>query len=80
MKKKITPVVDIQQGLEYEHKPGIKNRFLKMLRRNEFLFAQYRDRLKGADVSVKDKNVLKNKMMESEAKYEYHNQIYHGAD
>ena len=80
MKKKITPVADIQEGLGYEHRPGIKNRFLKIMRRDEFLYAQYRDRLKGTDVSVTDKNILKNKMMESEAKYGYHNKIYHGMD
>ena len=50
------------------------------MRRDEFLYAQYRDRLKGTDVSVTDKNILKNKMMESEAKYGYHNKIYHGMD
>ena len=76
MKNELTRVMDIQSNYDYEHKPGIKNRILRNMRKYEFQFAQYRDRYTHGDVSVTDKEILKNKMKESEAKYEYYSQSY----
>lgn len=76
MKNELTRVMDIQSNYDYEHKPGIKNRILRNMRKYEFQFAQYRDRYNHGDVSVPDKEILKNKMKESEAKYEYYSQTY----
>ena len=75
-KNNVRKVINIQSGDDYEHKPGVKNRLLKTIRKYEFLYGQYRDRYDHGDVTVADKKVLQIKMQENEAKYGYHNKIY----
>ena len=62
MKNELTRVMDIQSNYDYEHKPGVKNKVLKNMRKYEFQYAQYRDRYTHGDVSVHDTEILKNKI------------------
>ena len=78
MPKNIRKVKDIQASPDYEHKPGVKNKALKNLRKYEFLSYQYRDRKKHTDVTTDDET-LKMKYKESEAKHGYYNYVYHAS-
>ena len=77
MPEKRKCVMDIQAGDGYEHRPGIKNRVLKCMRKYEFLSCQYRDRIRNSDVTSENKTILEEKLKESEVKYAYYFKIYH---
>ena len=64
-------VSDFQYSEEYVHRPGVKNREIKCLRRQEFYYYQYRDRLKHLiDKDTEEAKILEYKMKEAKEKYD----------
>jgi len=69
--KQCQNVSDFQHSIEYVHRPGVKNREIKCLRRQEFNYYQYRDRLNHLiDKDSEEAKILVYKMKEAKERYD----------